>query len=282
MKEFKSKTVVITGAASGIGRALSLRFAAEGMNLVLADIEEAPLAKVESEIRANGVKTLSVVMDVSKAEQVESLAQKSYDTFGAVHIVCNNAGVFRDSLTWQTPLEDWKWIMGVNLWGVIHGIRSFVPRMIEQNTEGHILNTASINGFIFSPLQSVYQATKFAVVSISESLYHELNMMQSKLKVSVLCPGWVKTKIWEAGRNRPNNLGGESFVSAYAPNLPPMLASMEQEKVKAIDQAPLPEDVAEQALAAIRDEQFYILNHPEYDRFIRTRMQNILNRKNPG
>lgn len=282
MKNFKSKTAVVTGAASGIGRALALRFAAEGMNLVLSDIEEAPLAKIESEIRAKGVETLSVVMDVSKAEQVESLAEKSYATFGAVHIVCNNAGVFRDSLTWQTPLEDWKWIMGVNLWGVIHGIRSFVPRMIEQNTEGHILNTGSLNGFIFSPHQSVYQATKFAVVSISESLYHELIMMQSKLKVSVLCPGWVKTKIWEAGRNRPKNLGGESFVSASPPNLPPLLAAIEQDKVKAIDQAPMPEDVAEHAFAAIRDEQFYILPHPEYDHLIRTRMQNILDRKNPG
>jgi len=279
MKDFRSKTVVVTGAASGIGRALALRFAAEGMNLVLADVEEAPLAQITSDIKAKGVETLSVVTDVSKAEQVEALARKSFNAFGTVHMICNNAGVFRNALVWEAPLEDWEWIMGVNLWGVIHGIRSFVPRMIEQNTEGHILNTASLNGFIYAPLQSIYQATKFAVVSISESLHHELRMMDSKLKVSVLCPGWVKTRIWEADRYKSK--AGKSTKSETPP-LPEKLVAMENQKLKALEQAPSPESIAEKAIDAIREEKLYVLPHPEYDPIIRTRMENILNRTNPG
>src|SRR3990172_1689938 len=185
MKEFRDRVAVVTGAASGIGRALADRFGAEGMKVVLADVEEAALRQAEAELREKGVDVLGVRTDVSKPEELEKLAQQTLDAFGAVHVVCNNAGVAGAwGPTWANTLDDWNWIMGVNLWGVIHGVRTFVPIMLEQGDEGHVVNTASLAGLM--PGRGIYGVTKQAVVALSESLYNDLKVADAKIGVSVL------------------------------------------------------------------------------------------------
>ena len=181
MKEFKDKIAVVTGAASGIGLALADRLASLGMKVVLADIEELALADAQKKLEQKGAAVLAVRTDVSKAEEVEQLADASYDTFGAGHVLCNNASVATGGLTWEHSLEDWEWVLVVNLWGVIHGVRSFVPRMLEHGTDGHVVNTASIAGLISSPYMSVYQASKHAVVALTEALTMELRVQGAKI-----------------------------------------------------------------------------------------------------
>src|SRR5215216_2897924 len=205
MRSFTGNVAVVTGAGSGIGQALAERFAAEGMKLVLADVEAEPLARVEREMRANGAEVLAVRTDVSQAADVEALAERTLDAFGAVHVVCNNAGVALGKTSWDLTVADWEWVLGVNLWGVIHGIRTFVPIMLQQGTEGHVVNTASLAGLLSAPFMSVYDATKFAVVTISESLSLELALQGAQVKVSVLCPGFVNTNIITSERNRPEH-----------------------------------------------------------------------------
>ena len=207
MKEFKGKVAVITGAASGIGRGIAERCAQESMKVVLADVEKNALAQTAAEMHATGATVLAVLTDVSKASDVEVLAQKTLDAFGAIHVVCNNAGVDAIGSSWESMLNDWQWVMGVNLWGVIHGVRVFVPIMLAQDTEGHIVNTASIAGLLpYHPLSASYHVTKHGVVALSEQLYHELAQRGAKVKVSVLCPGGVSTRIMDAERNRPTAL----------------------------------------------------------------------------
>src|SRR3989454_8974881 len=204
MKEFRDRVAVVTGAASGIGRGLAERFAAEGMKVVLADVEQSALDQADAEMRERGATVLPVRTDVSKPQQMEQLAQQTLEAFGAVHIVCNNAGVGGPGgPVWERTLADWQWVLGVNLWGVIHGIRTFVPIMLRQETEGHIVNTASVAGLVSLPMLTIYDVTKHGVVTLSESLYQELAMSGSRLRVSVLCPGFVSTNIMDADRNRP-------------------------------------------------------------------------------
>ena len=276
MKEFKNHVAVVTGGPSGIGRAMADRFAAAGMKVVLADVEESALRKAEEDMRAQGVDVLGVVTDVAKAEAVENLAQKTVAAFGGVHIVCNNAGVgggFGPS--WTQPLQNWEWGFGVNLWGVIHGIRTFVPIMLKQDTEGHIVNTASMAGLLSSPFMSVYDATKFAVVTISESLHLELAMQHAKVKVSVLCPGFVNTNIATSDRNRPAQLqpGEQQFSESEMAFASIMFAG--------IAAGTPPAEVAEKVFAAIQNEQFYIFSHPGFLTAVRTRMEAILEQRNP-
>lgn len=206
MKEFKDKVAVVTGAACGIGRAIADRCAKEGMKVVLADINKEDLGTTKAELTATGATVLAVPTDVSKADDVEALAQKTLEAFGGVHLLFNNAGVDTRGILWENTLADWEWVIGVNLWGVIHGVRTFVPLMLEQDTEGHIVNTSSLAGLIRGYLHGVYFMTKHGVVSLSETLHYELAHRGSKLKVSVLCPGMVKTRIGESGRNRPEDL----------------------------------------------------------------------------
>jgi NAD(P)-dependent dehydrogenase (short-subunit alcohol dehydrogenase family) len=276
MKEFKERVAVVTGGASGIGRAMADRFAAAGMKVVLADIEETALRQAEEEMRATGAQVLGVITDVAKAESVEALAKRTLDAFGGVHIVCNNAGVgggFGPS--WTQPLQNWEWGFGVNLWGVIHGIRTFVPIMLQQDMEGHIVNTASMAGLLSAPFMSIYDATKFAVVTISESLHLELAMQNAKVKVSVLCPGFVKTNIATSERNRPANLQTEipQFSEAEQSFAAMMFAG--------IASGMPPAEVAEKVFAAIQNEQFYIFPHPEFLPAVRARMEAILEQRNP-
>src|SRR3954462_1707572 len=202
MKDLKGKVAVVTGAASGIGNGMATRFAEEGMKVVLADIEEGPLADAEKKLADTGATVLAVPTDVAKGEQMDALAQRTFEEFGTAHVICNNAGVAAGGPIWTLTEADWQWVLGVNLWGVIHGVRVFVPRLVEQG-EGHVVNTASIAGLTSVPMMGPYNVSKHGVVTLSETRANELSLQGSPVKVSVLCPGWVSTRIHEADRNRP-------------------------------------------------------------------------------
>ena len=279
MKEFKDKVAVVTGAASGIGRALAAGFAAEGMRVVLADIEEGALAKAESELKAAGATVLAVVTDVSNGAEVKALAEKTIETYGGVHILCNNAGVAPvTGASWELTEADWRWVLGVNLWGVLHGIRVFVPIMLEQGSEGHIVNTASIAGLLSVPWGATYSVAKHGVVTLSESLHRELALVGSALKVSVLCPAWVKTRLMDADRNRPAGLRNAPGVGGRQPQA----AALEQAVRQLISAGTNPAEIADHVIAAIRDERFYVLPHPEWKEQVRARMEGILEERNPS
>ena len=278
MKEFRDRVAVVTGAASGIGKAMAERFAAEGMKVVMADVEGPALDAAARELEDKGALVLPVLTDVSKAESVEALAKRAFDEFGEVHVLCNNAGVGGGTgLTWDCTLADWQWTMGVNLWGVIHGVKFFVPRMIEQGTDGHVVNTASLAGLISGPGIAVYHATKHAVVSISETLFHELRLAGSQLGVSVLCPGWVNTKILDSDRNRPEEL--QNGPEEEKPL--PMREQMEPMIRGLLAQGSPPSEIAQKVFEAVRDRRFYILPHPQYTNMIRSRMEDILEERDP-
>jgi len=277
MKEFQGKVAVVTGAASGIGRALAERCAQEGMRVVLAGINEQTLMQASQELRDEGASVLAVQTDVSKAGDVEALAQKAFDTYGAVHLLFNNAGVGAGTIIWESTLADWEWTMDVNLWGVIHGIRAFVPRMLAQDTEGHIVNTASIAGLTSGPGLGIYKVTKYGVVTLSETLYHELALRGAKIKTSVLCPGFVKTRIMDGARNRPARLQNDPAEVKMGPESVALIQFM----LQAVEAGMSPEQVADIAFQAIRDETFYILTHPETKEAIRVRMEDMLQERNP-
>ena len=280
MKEFGGKVAVVTGAASGIGRAMAERFAAEGMKVVLADVEEGALARAETEMNAGGATILAVRTDVSRAEDVEALARRTVDAFGAVHVLCNNAGVSPVMApSWELTEADWRWVLGVNLWGVLHGIRAFVPIMLKQDSEGHVVNTASMAGLVAGgPWWSTYGVAKHGVVNLSESLHRELAAVGSRVKVSVLCPAWVKTRLMDAERNRPASLQNEPGSGTP----PPQAALMEQAVRQFVGGGTDPSEIAGMVVDAIRDEKFYILPHPEWKEQIRTRMEDIIGERNPA
>jgi NAD(P)-dependent dehydrogenase (short-subunit alcohol dehydrogenase family) len=271
MREFQGKVAVITGAASGIGRAIAERCAREGMRVVLADVEKPALEQTAAQMEAAGATVLPVVTDVSKLADMESLAGRTFDTFGGVHLLVNNAGVGAGSYAWETSTKDWTWVLGVNLWGVIHGLQLFVPRMLAQGEEGHIVNTASAAGLIAYHLSAPYLVTKHAVVALSEKLYYDLAMSGAKVKASVLCPGWVRTRIMDGERNRPPELANDR---ERAPT------PAEEKAVEAYRQAcetgMPPEAVADLVFDAIREERFYILTHPDFAPFVQARMAGIL------
>ena len=281
MKTFQGKVAVITGAASGIGRALAEHCAREGMKVVLADVEEQALLQVSRELTAQGAQTLAVQTDVSQAAAVERLAQQAFETYSEVHLLFNNAGVGAGKTAWESTLADWEWVLGVNLWGVIHGIRSFVPRLLEQRAESYIVNTSSMAGLTSSPGLSVYMASKHAVVSLSETLYHELTLRDASIGVSVLCPGFVKTRIQDAERNRPVRL--QNVPDAHA-SQEQNVSQTEQEGGQMLQQAILqgmsPQQLAVIVFEAIREERFYIYPS-EFKGGIQSRMEDILQLRNP-
>src|SRR6478752_489117 len=203
MQDFNGRVAVVTGGASGSGFGLASAFAAQGMKIAIGDIEESALDEAVEKLRAGGAEAIGVRTDVTDGEQVQALADATVGRFGAIHIACNNAGVGAGGLSWEAPLDTWEWVFGANLWGVIHGVRSFVPVMMKQ-PEAHVVNTASIAGLVAGPFMGPYNASKHAVVALSETLHHELALMAPHVKVSVLCPGWVQTRIGDSERNRPS------------------------------------------------------------------------------
>jgi len=278
MKHFKNKVAVITGAGSGIGRAIADRCVQEGMKVVLADIEQQALDRAEQELKSMGAGVMAVLTDVSSADSVEALAQKALHAFGEVHLLCNNAGVGAGSTVWDSTLADWQWVMGVNLWGVVHGIRAFMPLMLAQDTECHIVNTASVAGLLPYHSSAPYQVTKHAVVALSENLYFSLAQRNAKIKVSVLCPGWVKTRILESERNRPEEYLNPSQQQIFRPENEAIMQEMRQ----AVEAGMSPDHLAGFVFDAIREEKFYILSHPEFTPAIQTRMEDILEQRNPS
>ena len=278
MKELQGKVAVVTGAASGIGRALARHFVAGGMKVVLADVEEGALAAAGDELADAGGTVLAVRTDVARAADVEALARRTCDAFGAVHVLCNNAGVVAGGLFWEKTAADWEWVLGVNLWGVIHGCRVFVPIMLAQDTECHVVNTASMAGLVSSPYNAIYNVTKHAVVALSESLHLDLTVWNTKVRVSVLCPGWVNTRIIDAERNRPATLS----VDPAARPPTPVEEMMEQAARQFLAAGLAPERVAELVVDAIRQERFYVLTHPELKGLVRSRMEDILDERAPG
>jgi NAD(P)-dependent dehydrogenase (short-subunit alcohol dehydrogenase family) len=278
VKEFKGKTAVVTGAASGIGRALAARCVREGMKVVLADVEEGALLQTEKEMKDTGAVVLAVRTDVSKAEDVEKLAQKTLETFQEIHLLFNNAGVQGGEFAsiWKNTIADWEWALGVNLWGVIHGIRIFVPIMLRQGTECHIVNTSSLSGIIAGPGLGVYRVTKHGVFSLSETLFHELSRKGSQIGVSVLAPYFVSTRVADSDRNRPSDAG----VIRRKKEL-----SQKESHAwmrKAIQEGMSPDEVAEIVFGAIREKRFYVFTDPDASLpFVRMRFEDILAMKNP-
>jgi NADP-dependent 3-hydroxy acid dehydrogenase YdfG len=271
MKEFTDKVAVITGASNGIGYGIAERCAKEGMKVVLAGINYENLLEAEKTLKPTGVKTLCIQTDVSNYEDIQKLAEETLDTFHEVHLLVNNAGIGAGGNIWESTLADWKWVMDVNLWGVIYGIKVFVPIMLEQDTGCHIVNTSSIAGLNPYHPSAPYQVTKHAVVALSENLHNSLKNIASKIRVSVLCPGWVKTRILDSGRNRPMELMNKADVQVSKERL----EFLEQARNE-IEAGMSIQEVADYVFDAIKDEQRYILTHREYDSLIRDRFDEIL------
>jgi len=277
MKELADRVAVVTGAASGIGRAMAERFAAEGMKIVLADIEQNALDEAAAAFQADGATALAVRCDVSKGAEVEALAKRAVDEFGAIHVVCNNAGVVPPAgPLWERTEADWEWVLGANLWGVIHGVRTFVPIMIEQGTEGHVVNTASLAGLVSVPWLGIYNVSKHAVVTLSETLYRELAAIGSQVKVSVLCPAWVTTRLGDADRNRPAELQNPDREKTAQEE------AIDQAVRGFLDSGISTEQVATAVAEAVKEEKLYILTRPESVDAVRGRMEDILEARNPS
>jgi len=273
MKDFKGKVAVITGAASGIGYGLAERAAKEGMKVVLAGINEDTLKKAENEIKKTGTTTLVVKTDVSKEEDVKNLAEKTLDAFGAVHLLFNNAGVGAGigKMIWENTLAEWKWMLNVNLWGVIHSLHVFLPIMVNQNEDGHIVNTASIGGLVSNGMLVPYSVSKAAIVALSENLDVQLKESKIPIGITVLCPGPVHTRGNDAERNRPAELTNE-FVQPKTEKQ----KYIEEVLDKLNEQGMAPQELASLVFDAIRRNKLYILSHPEYNEAIQQRAEAVL------
>ncbi|MDZ4857532.1 MAG: SDR family NAD(P)-dependent oxidoreductase [Candidatus Hydrogenedentes bacterium] len=275
MESFEGKVAVVTGAASGIGLALADQFATLGMKLVLSDIDKSELDAVAARLREAGADVLAVRTDVTKLDDVKALAEAAIKQYGKVHILCNNAGVAQMGLLHESTIRDWEWVIGVNLWGVIYGIQTFFPLMVEHGEEAHIVNTASIAGLISGPGLGIYGVTKHAVVVLSETLYHETKLLKTKVGVSVLCPGWVNTRICDSDRNRPDCLVNDNA------ELSPIAQLINQQTRQVVSTGLTADSVASRVIDAIRVRDFYILTHDEMTPAIAQRMNAILNGSAP-
>ncbi|WP_329090095.1 SDR family NAD(P)-dependent oxidoreductase [Streptosporangium sp. NBC_01469] len=283
MRELSGRVAVVTGAGGGIGRALALGLAAEGMSLMLADVDPGGLAETASMVETSvagrgaaeggglgglGGKVLTEITDVSDPVAVEHLADRTFGELGAVHVLCNNAGVFQGGRMWTREPEDFAWSLGANLWGMLHGVRAFVPRMIDQDTEGHILNTVSAAGLFAIPYFGPYSVSKYAAFAASQSLAQDLATAGSRLRVTALCPGGVRTGLSHSGRHRPENLVGAERT--------------EDEEVSAaiidglVEGGVDPAAVALAAVAAIREERFLVLTHPGHAEALREQTEALI------
>jgi NAD(P)-dependent dehydrogenase (short-subunit alcohol dehydrogenase family) len=274
MKNFANKTAVITGAGSGFGREFARIAAGLGMKLVLADIQADTLAVISSEL--GNADILALRTDVSKAADMEALAAAAYARFGAVHLLFNNAGVVAGGYLWENSTADWEWVLGVNLWSVIHGIRLFVPRMISQGDECHIVNTASAAGLLSAQMLGAYNVSKHAVVTLSETLFQDLRVAEANIGVTVLCPAFVATGIADAERNRPAELHNDAMPTASQTSA--LLNTRKATSSGRLNAA----DVAAQTFDCIRQGKFYCFTHPKILGSVETRMRDILLARNPS
>lgn len=276
MKDFRDKVAVITGGASGLGLAMAKRFAAEGMKLVLADIEEDALRRVEQDFRRAKIPVIGIRTDVSRAQDIERLAEKALATFGGVHLLCNNAGVAPGGAVWENTLADWEWVLGVNVWGVIHGVRTFLPIMLRQDGECHVVNTASVAGLLSVPNMGSYCVSKHSVVTLSECLFHDLQQRGASIGVSVLCPAYVPTGIADSERNRPAMLrnGQRNKTAEELAREEALRHAVSSGRVSA-------DQVAQVVFDAVQANRFYILTHPRIKGAIQTRMEDILMERQP-
>ncbi len=282
MIDYKGKVAVITGAASGLGRGIAVACAARGMKLALADIQESMLKNVADELREKGSEVMALAANVAEVDDMERFAHHVYKHFGEAYFLFNNAGVLGKSSTLDATLKDWEWIIGVNLWGVIHGIRAFVPRMLESGKDGHVINISGHAGFLSSPGSSIYRMTKHAVVSLSESLYHELSISGSKIKVSVVSPAFIKTSIMEAEKKRPARLQNSCDQQLANPYEEAVLGFFNQY----VQNGPEPEAVADVIFKGIDNQKFYIFSPSLSEdlitcQAIQQRLEDILAEKNP-
>jgi len=276
LKDFQQKVAVVTGAASGIGRAMAEVFCEQGMRVVLADVERNLLVETEASLREAGYTVCAVPTDVSDAEAVDALARRAREEYGSIDIACNNAGVFTGGLSWELPVKEYQWLLNVNVLGVVHGIRSFVPIMLDQGTEGYIVNTASMAAVTTMPYVGAYHMTKHAVLALSECLYHELTLAGAPVKVSVLCPEEVATGIGRSERNRPAELTEHGSYE----NSPERAAVFDA--MRSLEEGGLaPRALADRTLAAIREERFYILAEDKWRRACDTRLEDVGQGRNP-
>ena len=272
MEILEGRAAVVTGAGSGIGRELAIACAREGMDVLLADIDEAGMRETRAAIEPLGFRVDAMRCDVSKAPEVEALAERAWQRFGAVHLLFNNAGVAVAGPVWAATLEDWKWTLDINLMGVVHGVRSFVPRMLEQGGDGHIVNTASVAGLVDIPGSAVYCVSKHGVVALSECLFHDLRVARSSIGVSVLCPAYVNTGIGDSTRHRPQELAATN----------PLAAPYEAAVRDALRSARLTAaDIARATLDAVKAGRFYIVTHAKIKPAIEARMRDILEDRLP-
>ncbi len=282
MKEFKDKVAVITGAGSGIGYALAERCIKEGMKVVLADIDEKFLRRAVRRLKKIGDSYLTVLTDVSKVSDIETLAKKTLETYGAVHLLFNNAATSNTKYTWNYTLKDWEWQLGVCLWGVIHGVRIFTPIMLKQNTECHIINTSSMEGLVSGsgPGGAIYGLSKHGVVSLTETLRNDLDLKGSKLKVSVLCPGFVQTRIFLGDIHRPKEFQNDPDKPGMDTRVEDYFAKFDVSVEDVMKETSMmsPEEVADITFQGIKDEKLYILTHKDQlmKRMVKERFDEIL------
>ena len=279
ISDFKGKTAVLTGAGSGFGLECARIAAQRGMNVVLVDIQEDALQQAEAEIKALGAKTLARRVDVSKPPVMDLLAQHVQEAFGAPHFVFNNAGVGAGGLIWENTVKDWEWVLGVNLWGVINGVRAFTPMMLEAARsdpayQGHIVNTASMAGLLTPPNMGIYNVSKHAVVALSETLYQDLSLVTDQIGASVLCPFFVPTGINQSHRNRPGDLPAEKPTKSQLIGQAMSDKAVGSGKVTAAE-------VAQKVFDAAAQGQFYIYSHPQALASVQTRMEDVLQVRNP-
>jgi len=279
ISDFKNKTAVLTGAGSGFGLECARIGARLGMNLVLADVQQDALDKAAAEMQAAGAPVLAIKVDVSKAAEMEALGRAVQQRFGAPHLVFNNAGVGAGGLIWENTVQDWEWVIGVNLMGVAHGIRVFTPMMLEaaardSTYQGHIVNTASMAGLLNAPNMGIYGASKHAVVSMSETLYQDLSLVTTQIGASVLCPFFVPTGITQSHRNRPAD------AAPVKPTRSQLISQAMSDKAVGSGKVTAAE-VAQKVFDAVAANQFYIYSHPKAIGSVQTRMEDILLARNP-